>query len=186
MNSNESIKRKQKPHKEGKEQKIMTTEQIQSSLNQVSRLPGGNQVREPQIGLKDRTYTAPRSGRPITPHTPDFHPGNFVPDGNAETLQGFLEDPPIWGIIHQGWQPRRHNPHTWTFALGARCSKAIAIDKLSMRALPAAPPGSASKCSKCSNRTSTSGLPRWHGCVTPAVIPGATPHCESHVATLKF
>ena len=46
-------------------------------------------MREPQIGLKDRTQTPALD--PLTP-LHQFPPDNPTPDGNAEALQGFLEE----------------------------------------------------------------------------------------------
>ena len=48
-------------------------------------------MREPQIGLKDGTSMPLLV--PLTPHTRYVRPGNFVPDGNAGTLQALPEDP---------------------------------------------------------------------------------------------
>ena len=67
----------------------LTTQQTQSSLNRVSRFPQGKQAREPQIELKDGTHLPALVL--LTPHIPDSHPDNPVPDGNAGTPQNNLE-----------------------------------------------------------------------------------------------
>jgi hypothetical protein len=67
-----------------KERKKLATEQTQSSLNRVSRLPKGKQMREPQIGLKDETPMP--SLAPPHPSYTKFCPDDPAPDGKTGTL----------------------------------------------------------------------------------------------------
>jgi len=78
-----------------KERKKLTTEQTQSSLNRVSRLPEGKQMREPQIGLKDGTSIP--SLAPLTPHTPGSALTTRLRMAKSERSESSLWEPPFYG-----------------------------------------------------------------------------------------
>jgi hypothetical protein len=65
------------------------TQQTQSSLNRVSRLPQGKRVREPQIELKDGTQLPALVS--LTPHTPVSRPATRFRVAIPEPFKRILE-----------------------------------------------------------------------------------------------